>query len=73
MKKTVFYVKSLTCPTCVKKIESAIQRLDGVDTVNVFFNTEKVRVAYDPMKTKAETVAQAIEKLGYPVAKTKES
>ncbi|MDQ4108393.1 MAG: cupredoxin domain-containing protein, partial [Actinomycetota bacterium] len=38
----------VTCPTCVRNIEAALDRLSGVDDVEVNVGNERVSVAYDP-------------------------
>jgi len=73
MMKAIYELEPLTCPSCVKKIETALDRTDGVETTKVLFNSGKVRVEFDQEKTNADTVGEVIEGLGYPVLKTKVS
>lgn len=73
MMKAIYELEPLTCPSCVKKIETALDRTDGVEATKVLFNSSKVRVEFDDEKTNAETLAEVIEGLGYPVLKTKVS
>jgi len=44
-----------TCPSCIKKIEGGVGRLDGVQDVNVMFNSGKVKVSYDQDRIAPET------------------
>lgn len=71
--KAIFELEPLTCPSCVKKIETALDRTDGVETTKVLFNSGKVRVEFNDEKTNVDTLAEVIEGLGYPVLKTKVS
>lgn len=73
MKKAVYQLEPLTCPSCIKKIETAVGRTDGVQLVKVIFNAGKVKTEFDESKANAEQIAKVIEKLGYPVLKTKVS
>lgn len=58
-----------TCPSCIKKIEGGVGRLDGVADVTVMFNTGKVKVSYDEARIAPDAIARTIEDLGYPVTK----
>ena len=42
MKKAVFGLEPLSCPTCIKKIEGTFKKMDGVKEVKVMFHS-KVR------------------------------
>jgi len=67
MKSISYQLETLTCPSCITKIEGILNKTDGVDRAKVLFNSSKVKVAYDEDKTSAELLAKLIEKLGYPV------
>lgn len=71
MEKFVAQLETLTCPSCLQKIEAAVKRLDGVveDSVNVLFNASKVRLEFDAQKLGSTTIVSAIENLGYDVIK----
>lgn len=73
MKKAVFELETLTCPSCIKKIEATLKREKGVEHVNVLFNSNKVRATYDENMTKAERLRECIADIGYPVLSTKTS
>ncbi len=73
MSKAVITLEPLACPSCLKKIESAVRELNGIDHNNVkgVFNASKIRVAIDENMLAVEDVEKAIENLGYPVIKSK--
>ena len=73
MSKAVFTMEPFTCPSCVKKIENTVGRMDGVKQVQVMFNSGRVRVEFDAAKTDADTVEDTIVRLGYPVLSKKMS
>ena len=73
MKKAVFGLEPLSCPTCIKKIESALEKMDGVKEVKVMFHSDKVRTQFDEGVVNADQMQETIEKLGYPVTTQKVS
>lgn len=73
MSKAVFNMEPFTCPSCVKKIEKTVGRVNGVEEVKVMFNSGRVRVEFDDVKTNAGAIEDTIVKLGYPVVSRKVS
>ena len=73
MAKAEFQLEPLTCPTCVKKIESTLTRAKGVDSVKVLFNSSKVKAEFDDTQTNSEKLKLTIENLGYTVSGSKTS
>lgn len=53
------------------KIEDSLVELEGVQSVDVLFNTSKVRVEFDDQAFDAEELAETVEKLGYQVKNIK--
>lgn len=72
MQKATIQLETLTCPSCIQKIENAIKSLEGVDkeSVNVLFNSSKVKLDFDEEKLSIETIENAIVALGYEVKKS---
>lgn len=60
-----FPVKGMHCASCVKVIERAIKKVDGVATCSVNLATEQATVAYDTEKVKKQTLASAVANVGY--------
>lgn len=73
MKKVVFQLEALTCPSCVKKIESTLSKTEGVEEVKVLFSSSKVRAEFDEAKVNPEKLKNSIRKLGYDVLESKVS
>lgn len=74
MKKTAsLQLETLTCPSCMLKIEGALKGVEGVeqDTVKVLFNSSKVKLEFDEEKSSIEEIETAITKMGYDVLKSK--
>lgn len=66
MTKT-YQLETLTCPTCVAKIERAVKSQPSVDTVEVLFNASKVKVKFNRDDQDQSNIAEVIENLGYKV------
>lgn len=72
MKKANIQLDALTCPSCVIKIDKAVKSLEGVDkdSVNVLFNSSKVKLNFDEEKINLDKINNAIISLGYDVKKS---
>jgi P-type Cu+ transporter len=57
----------VTCPTCVRSLESALDGMVGVDDVEVNVGAERVSVAFDPQRIDVGHMRAAIGRLGYRV------
>jgi len=73
MKKIVLNLEPLTCPSCIKKIEGALNRMDGIAEAKVLFNSGKVRAQFDESKIAPDEIAKTVAGLGYPVLSQKVS
>lgn len=73
MQKAVINLETLSCPSCLQKIENALKRLNGIkkDTVEVLFNSSRVRTTFDSASISIEEIEKAIEDLGYPVIRSR--
>jgi len=73
MKKATIQLETLTCPSCILKVENATKSVPGVDkdSVKVMFNSSKLKFDFDDEKTSVEEVEKAITALGYQVMKSK--
>lgn len=67
MTTKTYQLQTLTCPTCVNKITTAVKTLPGVEEVEVLFNASKVKVGYNDAAEQFGDVKATIEKLGYEV------
>jgi copper chaperone len=62
-----FQLEPLTCPSCIKKIETKLSKMNGVDEAKVMFNSSKVKATFDENLVTTDELKATIEKLGYPV------
>lgn len=68
MKKTI-QMEELVCPMCAQKIETALQKVDGVTSASVLYNASKAKVDFDEEKTSLDKLKNVITGLGYVVIK----
>jgi copper chaperone CopZ len=70
--KTVsFFVKGMTCMSCVRQIEAALSEFPGVGDVVVDLSEQKVTVGFDPLKTSLDDLKAVVETAGYRVVENK--
>ncbi|MDD3999601.1 MAG: heavy-metal-associated domain-containing protein [Bacilli bacterium] len=72
MQKATIQLETLTCPSCLQKIDKAVKGLAGVEkeSVNVMFNSSKVKLNFDEKKVSIENIEKAITTLGYEIKKS---
>jgi len=61
----IYQIKGMHCASCASIIEKTLQKTDGVESVQVNYGTEKVKVSFDPSKTNPHDLSKQIEPLGY--------
>jgi P-type Cu+ transporter len=66
-REVTFGISGMTCASCVRRIEKALGKVEGVEQASVNLATEKARVVYDPSLTTPEQLQAAIEQAGYGV------
>ena len=73
MRTATIQLESLTCPSCMQKIEGAVKAVPGVDTttVQVLFNSSKVKLDFNEAEVSVEEIENAIRRVGYEVQKTR--
>jgi len=73
MQKANIQLETLTCPSCLQKIESAVGKLNGIDkdSLKVMFNASKVKVNFDGDAISINEIEKAIQDLGYEVKKSR--
>ncbi len=65
MTHTLLRAEGFSCPSCVKKIEKRVGRLDGVETVKVHFATARIEIDHDEAKASVDDLVEAVAKAGY--------
>lgn len=67
---TTLRAKDLSCPSCIAKIEGALQHTEGVKAAEVKFNTGKIVVKHDPAVATTEQLIAAVRSAGYEATKS---
>src|SRR5690349_15638255 len=60
-------IDGMTCASCVRRVERALDKVDGVAEANVNLATERARVRFDPTRADLADLKQAVEAAGYRV------
>jgi Cu2+-exporting ATPase len=58
-------VEGLACPACAWLVERSIGRVTGVESANVNYSTHRAHVRWDPARTGASAVFEAVNRVGY--------
>ena len=65
MKKEKYNVTGMNCAACQANVTRCVQKLDGVEEVNVNLLSGQMTVDYDETKLDSAAIAQAVEGIGY--------
>ncbi len=73
MQKANIQLETLTCPSCLQKIEGAVSNLQGIDkdSLKVMFNASRVKVDFNDDEISIEGIEKTIQDLGYEVKKSR--
>lgn len=73
MQKATIQLETLSCPSCLQKIENALKGLDGIEkeSVKVMFNASRVKADFNSESVTIEKIEKAIEDLGFPIIKSR--
>ncbi len=72
MKKEILKISGMTCAACSAKIERKLNKLDGLEEVNVNLIANKATFNYDEKKQKINEIIGMINELGYTAEKEAE-
>ncbi len=73
MKTATIQLETLTCPSCMQKIEGAVKNLPGIDqaSIKVSFNSSRLRLDFNDAEVSIEEIEKAIKRVGYDVEKSR--
>ncbi|MDW8253480.1 MAG: heavy metal translocating P-type ATPase [Chloroflexota bacterium] len=61
-------IRGMTCAACVRRIEKALSKVEGVEAATVNLATEQATVRFDPQRVGRAELVRAVEAAGYSVA-----
>jgi Cu+-exporting ATPase len=67
MDKLVLPIQGMSCASCVKKVENALNGLEGVARASVNFATERATIQYIPGAVSMADFRRAVKEAGYEV------
>ena len=65
MKQSRYRVTGMGCEACVKRVEKAVNAIDGVERALVDLSAEILTVEYDESKLNFEALKNAVDEAGY--------
>lgn len=66
LSQVTFDVPDMTCGLCPVTVKAAMSGVEGVQSVEVDFDSRSALVIFDPALTDAATIAEASAQAGYP-------
>lgn len=73
MSQATIQLETLTCPSCLAKIEGALKKLDGVDhdSIEVKFNASRAKLDFDETQISIDTIEDSIRRVGFDVIRSR--
>ena len=60
-----YKVKGMHCASCSSLIERTFKKVEGIQSVEVNYGTEKAKISFDSLRTNPQALSDQIEPLGY--------
>lgn len=67
MTNKTYQLETISCPSCIARIEGMLKKTGGIVSSEVLFNTSRVRVSFDESRITSEEIRNRIDRLGYRV------
>jgi len=61
-------ITGMTCASCVRNVERALTKTEGVDEASVNLATERASVQFDPQTVSVPQIIERVKNAGYGVA-----
>jgi copper chaperone len=71
MIQKMYQLETLSCPSCMAKIDGMLKRIEGILESEVLFNSSRVKVSFDETKITSDVIKNRIGRLGYAVLSEK--
>jgi len=73
LEEKIVGIRGLNCQSCVRKVETNIIKIEGVEKVEVNLTTEKLTLSYDRKSVKFSEIKNGIEDLGFQLVEERVS
>lgn len=73
MQKIIMNINGMTCLGCVSSVKNVLERIAGVNGVDVSLENEQVTIQYDAEKTNVNQFKEAIMEAGFEINISKET
>jgi Cd2+/Zn2+-exporting ATPase/Cu+-exporting ATPase len=60
-------ITGMDCAECTRHVQTAISKLPGVESVDVFLSSEKAVIRFDPNQVELPDIREAVKSAGYSV------
>lgn len=67
MTTKTYQLETVSCPSCIAKIEGMLRKTQGVAEAQVSFASSRVKVSFDEATIGSDQIRERIVRLGYPV------
>ena len=67
MTNKTYQLETVSCPSCIAKIEGMLKKTLGITVSEVLFNSSRVKVIYDENTITSSDIKDKIVRLGYKV------
>ena len=67
MKTEKYAVTGMTCTSCVAHVERSVNKLEGIQTVQVNLLDNSMTVSYDETKINTDAISKSVKDAGYEV------
>lgn len=71
MTTKMYQLETVSCPSCVAKIEGMLKKTAGVTESEVLFNSSRVKVSFEEDTVSSDDIKEKIAKLGFEVLSEK--
>ncbi|WP_174625194.1 mercury resistance system periplasmic binding protein MerP [Candidatus Methylobacter favarea] len=65
-RSVILFVPGMSCPVCPITVKKSLQKVDGVKSVNILYESKAAEVSFDDKVTDINSLMKATENAGYP-------
>ncbi len=68
-----FLVEGLTCASCASRVEDAVRKIQGVESVQVNLATGQAQIGYDKDQVSPQQLKESVSAIGYELKDASET